>query len=29
MKMKSPRESMVEMTEMVLPNDANIFGNLL
>lgn len=29
MGMKSPRESMVEMTELVLPNDANLQGNLL
>lgn len=29
MKLKSPRESMVEMTELVLPNDANMLGNLL
>jgi acyl-CoA hydrolase len=29
MKMKSPRESMVEMTELVLPNDTNLLGNLL
>lgn len=26
---KSPRESMVEMTELVLPNDTNMLGNLL
>ena len=24
MKLKSPRESMVEMTELVLPNDTNL-----
>lgn len=29
MKMKTPRESMVEMTELVLPNDSNMLGNLL
>lgn len=29
MKLKSPKESMVEMTELVLPNDANMLGNLL
>lgn len=29
MKSKSPRESMVEMTELVLPNDVNLLGNLL
>ncbi len=29
MKIKSPRESMVEMTELVLPNDTNLLGNLL
>lgn len=29
MKLKSPRESMVEMTELVLPNDTNLLGNLL
>jgi len=29
MKLKSPRESMVEMTELVLPNDTNMLGNLL
>lgn len=29
MKMKSPGESMVEMTELVLPNDTNMLGNLL
>ncbi len=27
--LKSPRESMVEMTELVLPNDTNLLGNLL
>jgi acyl-CoA hydrolase len=26
---KSPRESLVEMTELVLPNDTNLLGNLL
>ncbi|HHW68179.1 MAG: hypothetical protein PWP07_1440 [Epulopiscium sp.] len=26
---KTPSESMVEMTELVLPNDANALGNLL
>ncbi len=26
---KSPRESLVEMTELVLPNDTNMLGNLL
>lgn len=26
---KSPRESEVEMTELVLPNDTNLLGNLL
>jgi len=26
---KSPRESAVEMTELVLPNDTNLLGNLL
>ena len=29
MKLKSPRESMVEMTELVLPNDTNLLGSLL
>jgi acyl-CoA hydrolase len=29
MKLKSPRESVVEMTELVLPNDTNMLGNLL
>jgi acyl-CoA hydrolase len=29
MKMKTPGESMVEMTELVLPNDTNMLGNLL
>lgn len=29
MKLKSPGESMVEMTELVLPNDTNLLGNLL
>ena len=29
MKGKTPTESMVEMTELVLPNDTNILGNLL
>lgn len=29
MNLKSPRESMVEMTELVLPNDTNLLGNLL
>ncbi len=29
MKAKSPRESMVETTELVLPNDTNLLGNLL
>jgi acyl-CoA hydrolase len=29
MKLKSPRESMAEMTELVLPNDTNLLGNLL
>lgn len=29
MNSKSPRESMVEMTELVLPNDTNLLGNLL
>ncbi len=29
MKLKSPRESLVEMTELVLPNDTNLLGNLL
>jgi acyl-CoA hydrolase len=29
MKLKSPRESIVEMTELVLPNDTNLLGNLL
>jgi len=29
MKLKTPRESMVEMTELVLPNDTNLLGNLL
>jgi acyl-CoA hydrolase len=26
---KTPRESVVEMTELVLPNDTNLLGNLL
>ncbi len=29
MQVKSPRESVVEMTELVLPNDTNMLGNLL
>jgi len=29
MNLKKPSESMVEMTELVLPNDANMLGNLL
>jgi len=29
MELKSPRDSMVEMTELVLPNDTNLLGNLL
>lgn len=29
MTMKTPSESMVEMTELVLPNDTNLLGNLL
>lgn len=29
MKLKTPGESMVEMTELVLPNDTNLLGNLL
>jgi len=29
MRKKSPRESIVEMTELVLPNDTNLLGNLL
>ena len=29
MKLKAPRESIVEMTELVLPNDTNLLGNLL
>ncbi len=29
MKMKTPRESIVEMTELVLPNDTNLLGTLL
>ncbi len=29
MELKTPRESMVEMTELVLPNDTNLLGNLL
>lgn len=29
MELKSPKESMVEMTELVLPNDTNLLGNLL
>ena len=28
-KVKSPKESMVIMTELVLPNDTNVFGNLM
>jgi acyl-CoA hydrolase len=28
-KIKHPRESAVEMTELVLPNDTNLLGNLL
>ena len=28
-KSKSPRDSAVEMTELVLPNDTNLLGNLL
>src|SRR6195952_5239851 len=26
---KSPRESLITMTELVLPNDTNIYGNLM
>jgi acyl-CoA hydrolase len=26
---KSPSESLVEMTELILPNDANVLGNVL
>ena len=26
---KSVQDSLIEMTELVLPNDANILGNLL
>lgn len=26
---KSPSDSMVEMTELILPNDANVLGNVL
>lgn len=29
MKLKTPQESLVEMTELVLPNDTNMLGNLL
>ena len=29
MKAKTPKESVVEMTELVLPNDTNLLGNLL
>lgn len=29
MKTKTPSESMVEMTELVLPNDTNLLGSLL
>ena len=29
MTMKTPSESMVEMTELVLPNDTNLLGSLL
>ncbi|AUS98244.1 acyl-CoA thioesterase [Clostridium thermosuccinogenes] len=29
LKGKTPRESQVEMTELVLPNDTNLLGNLL
>jgi Acyl-CoA hydrolase len=29
MELKSPRDSMAEMTELVLPNDTNLLGNLL
>ncbi|HOQ75586.1 MAG TPA: acyl-CoA thioesterase [Thermoclostridium sp.] len=29
MNAKSPRESMIEMNELVLPNDTNLLGNLL
>lgn len=29
MSIKSPKESMAEMTELVLPNDTNLLGNLL
>ena len=27
--MKTPKESLVIMTELVLPNDTNVFGNLM
>lgn len=29
MRYKTPNESKIEMTELVLPNDANLLGNLL
>ncbi|MDP4182503.1 MAG: acyl-CoA thioesterase, partial [Bacillota bacterium] len=29
LKGKTPRESQVEMTELVIPNDTNLLGNLL
>ncbi|HOK42526.1 MAG TPA: acyl-CoA thioesterase [Thermoclostridium caenicola] len=29
MNAKSPKESMIEMNELVLPNDTNLLGNLL
>ena len=29
MKARSPNESMIEMNELVLPNDTNLLGNLL
>jgi len=28
-KIKAPSDSMVVMTELVLPNDTNVFGNLM
>lgn len=29
MEMKKPSDSLVIMTELVLPNDTNVFGNLM
>ena len=28
-KLKTAKESLIQMTELVLPNDTNVFGNLM